>query len=341
MRVVLVTLLALAAAAPVAAQEPTPTPPPEERIAPGVSVSGVDLGGLLVEEAAAKLETALGSRLERPVVLKVARRTFPLTPGQARFRWDALATARDAYEAGQAAPPPPPEGGSAAPGIEVPLRTNVNSERVERFVTRVGKAVYVAPRNARLRFSIKRMRRTHSHKGKDLEDRKVARAVEAALRDPRADRSLRPGRREVKPQIDAFDLERVYPTVVTVDRSGFRLRLFKRLKLVKSYGIAVGAPGYSTPTGTFSITNKAVNPVWTAPNAPWAGEFAGRSVPGGSAYNPLKARWLGIVNGVGIHGTSAEYSIGTRASHGCIRMRVADVIDLYPRVPVGTRVFIR
>jgi lipoprotein-anchoring transpeptidase ErfK/SrfK len=50
---------------------------------------------------------------------------------------------------------------------------------------------------------------------------------------------------------------------------------------------------------------------------------------------------MGIVGGVGIHGTAAEYSIGTAASHGCIRMRVADVIDLYPRVPVGTAVLIR
>jgi lipoprotein-anchoring transpeptidase ErfK/SrfK len=44
---------------------------------------------------------------------------------------------------------------------------------------------------------------------------------------------------------------------------------------------------------------------------------------------------------VGIHGTDAEGSIGSRASHGCIRMRVDDVIDLYPRVPVGSTVLIR
>jgi lipoprotein-anchoring transpeptidase ErfK/SrfK len=64
-------------------------------------------------------------------------------------------------------------------------------------------------------------------------------------------------------------------------------------------------------------------------------------VAGGSAENPLKARWMGIVNGVGIHGTGEPSSIGTRASHGCIRMTVPDVVDLYPRVPVGTPVLIR
>ncbi len=76
------------------------------------------------------------------------------------------------------------------------------------------------------------------------------------------------------------------------------------------------------------------------PNSPWAGELRGSTVQGGSAANPLKARWMGIVNGVGIHGTGEEGSIGSRASHGCIRMRVADVIALYSRVPVGTAVLI-
>ena len=64
-------------------------------------------------------------------------------------------------------------------------------------------------------------------------------------------------------------------------------------------------------------------------------------MPGGAPDNPLKARWLGIASGVGIHGTAEPWSIGSRASHGCIRMRVPDVIDLYPRVPVGAPALIR
>ena len=84
-----------------------------------------------------------------------------------------------------------------------------------------------------------------------------------------------------------------------------------------------------------------MNPSWTAPNRPWAGSYAGRTVPGGAPDNPLKARWLGVTGSVGIHGTSESWSIGSRASHGCIRMHVGDVIDLYPRVPYGTPVLIR
>ena len=81
--------------------------------------------------------------------------------------------------------------------------------------------------------------------------------------------------------------------------------------------------------------------MWSVPNSPWAGELPGTTVAGGCAANPLKARWMGIADGVGIHGTGEDYSIGSRASHGCIRMHVSDVIDLYPRVPVGTPVLIR
>ena len=145
----------------------------------------------------------------------------------------------------------------------------------------------------------------------------------------------------MRAKVRSKDLARRYGTVVTITQSSFRLRLFKRLKLSKSYGVAVGQPAYPTPSGLFSIANKAVDPPWTAPNSPWAGAYRNETVPGGSAENPLKARWMGIVSGVGIHGTGIPGSIGTMASHGCIRMTVPDVIDLYPRVPVGTPVLIR
>ena len=76
------------------------------------------------------------------------------------------------------------------------------------------------------------------------------------------------------------------------------------------------------------------------PNSAWAGDLAGTVVPGGIPSNPLKARWLGIYNGAGIHGTSDIGSLGSAASHGCVRMAVPDVIELYDKVPVGAPVYI-
>ena len=108
----------------------------------------------------------------------------------------------------------------------------------------------------------------------------------------------------MRPAITHAGLARRNRTIVTIDRGGFRLRLFKRLRYDRSYPIAVGAAGFDTPSGLFRISDRRVNPSWTAPNRPWAGSYAGRTVPGGAPDNPLKARWLGVTGSVGIHGTA-------------------------------------
>ena len=335
-------LVALLFAVPASAQVPTPTPTPtptaspapapaEKRIAPGVSAAGVDVSNLTLEEAATKL-APLGDRLRKNVQVSVAGKQFSMTVKQIGFVFDPAKTARRAYNAGREANGRP---------VDVPLFITFRKAGVQAFAGSVDRAVYVAPVNATVRITLKRIIKRRAKLGRDLDAAALTTAIQAVLIDPLAKRVIKPGRKVARPAINANDLARVYRTVVTIDRANFKLRLFKNLRLSKTYGVAVGAPGYPTPTGSFRISNKAVNPVWNAPNKPWAGEFAGQSISGGSASNPLKARWLGIANGVGIHGTGAEYSIGTRASHGCIRMRVADVIDLYPRVPVGTPVLIR
>ena len=99
--------------------------------------------------------------------------------------------------------------------------------------------------------------------------------------------------------------------------------------------------GLETPAGLYHIQNKAVDPAWTMPNSDWvapgsSGDGRSRRRP----ENPLKARWLGIFAGAGIHGTDATYSLGTAASHGCIRMAIPDVIELYDQVPVSAPVYI-
>ena len=69
-------------------------------------------------------------------------------------------------------------------------------------------------------------------------------------------------------------------------------------------------------------------------------DLAGTVVPGGTPENPLKARWMGIFDGAGIHGTDDVASLGSAASHGCVRMAVPDVIELYDRVDIGTPIYI-
>jgi lipoprotein-anchoring transpeptidase ErfK/SrfK len=105
---------------------------------------------------------------------------------------------------------------------------------------------------------------------------------------------------------------------------------------VKTYRVAVGMPAYPTPTGDFRIINKEVDPTWNPPDSRWAAGMG--PVPPGPG-NPLGTRWMGLNSpGIGIHGTYANSSIGTAASHGCIRMYVHEAEDLFARVFVGTPV---
>jgi lipoprotein-anchoring transpeptidase ErfK/SrfK len=305
-------------------------PPPEPVIPPGATAAGLDVGGLTLSAAAATLEATFGPRLALPVEVRVARTRRALRPRAAAFAFDAPRTALRAYKRSSRDGP-----------VDVPLAVDYDWERVREFARAVDRRTHIGPRSARVQIGLRRVKLRRAKMGRSVDAAALVVAVRARLEDPRQGRTFRFWRARVRPQVSTRDMRRRYGTVVTIDRAGFRLRLFKRFRYVKRYGIAVGAPGYSTPTGRFSIANKAVNPAWSAPDAPWAGAYRNEVIPGGSAENPLKARWLGIVGGVGIHGTAAEYSIGTRASHGCIRMRVADVVDLYPRVPVGTPVLIR
>jgi len=306
-------------------------PPAAERIAGGVTSAGQDVSGLTVAEAAERLRGTFGERLRRSITVRASGLTWRLTPRQARVRFDALASAERALNAGRTAQGSP---------VDVPLAVTYSNGRVERFAGRIDRRLRRKPRDARLRVSVTRVRVSHSRRGRDLDGRRLARDIGAALRDPRISRVFKPKLMRPRPKVTAGKLRRSATTVVTIQQSTFTLRLFKNLKVVRRYKVAVGQPGYPTPRGRFAIQSKQVNPVWSVPNSPWAGELAGTTVAGGSAANPLKARWMGIVGGVGIHGTDQAGSIGTRASHGCIRMHVPDVVELFRRVPIGTPVLI-
>ena len=299
-----------------------------QTIKPGISAAGVDLSGLTVEQAAARLDQAYAPRLQGDMILGAAGIPWKLPMAEAQLKLDSVRTAKRALYA------------KAGVTTVQPAITHSRTA-VRGFVERVAARVRKNPKDAAIKITVRHIFREKSHNGRALPIDVTRQAIDAQLDDPAAPRKVHARLTRVKPNVTFANLSRVYNTVLTIDRDNFKLRLFKGLKFRKSYGVAVGQPAYPTPRGLFSIANKAVNPPWTAPNSPWAGAYRNETVPGGSSENPLKARWMGIVNGVGIHGTGEPGSIGSRASHGCIRMTVPDVIDLYPRVPVGTPVLIR
>ncbi|MCW2922039.1 MAG: ErfK/YbiS/YcfS/YnhG family protein [Thermoleophilia bacterium] len=122
---------------------------------------------------------------------------------------------------------------------------------------------------------------------------------------------------------------------IVIDRSANTLTLYRVGKVVKTYGVATGSPEFPTPTGDFEIQSMQENPTWTPPDSDWAKDA--EVIPPGPD-NPLGTRWMAIQGTVGIHGTNNPASIGYSVSHGCIRMAIPDVEDLYSRVAIGTRV---
>lgn len=135
---------------------------------------------------------------------------------------------------------------------------------------------------------------------------------------------------------------------IVVNQGDFTLTLLKRPRLrarfykLRRYKVAVGTAEFPTPNGYFMVTKKAKNPDWMMPKSEWIPrEDWGKIIPGGDPANPLIARWISITDvGVGIHGTAALDSLGTRASHGCIRMAPDDVVELFGMVPEGTPVLV-
>jgi lipoprotein-anchoring transpeptidase ErfK/SrfK len=124
---------------------------------------------------------------------------------------------------------------------------------------------------------------------------------------------------------------------LVVDLSDARVYSYWGDRQMASYPVAVGQPGWETPTGEFQIANKQRNPAWKQP-------ITGDSIPTGPD-NPLGDRWIGFWSDgrheIGFHGTNNEALIGQAVSHGCLRMRNADIRSLYEQVREGTPVIVR
>lgn len=313
-------------------------------IAAGVHVAGVDVGGLHAAQARTLLAERLVRRLREPVRVDHGAQSFLLRPDRARLRVDVAAMVDEAVRLSRS--------GDMVDRVyrelrnrpleeSVPIRASVDRAAVVRFVDRVARRVDTPARSARMvpTASATRLRLVPSVEGVAVDRPALRRLVTNALLHHDGARTFGAPARTVAPRWTTETVAARYPTYVLVSRETFTLRLYKRLKLVKTYRIAVGAAGLETPAGLYRITNKQVNPWWHVPLSAWAGDLAGRIIPPGPS-NPIKSRWMGIYDGAGIHGTDATWSIGTAASHGCVRMTIPDVEDLYARVPVGTPIYV-
>ena len=312
----------------------------EDTIADGVTVAGVDLGGLTADQARERVRDQVAEPLEKPVVVTSAGQRFTLAAKDAGIKADEDAIVEEALAASR-------EGSifsrvwrDATGGKEnatITAQVTYSKAAANRLVARVAEKVDRPAQDAKLEFPS--LAKVDSKDGFRVNADALRTTVAKAITDPDRRVVAAPTER-TKPKVTRDQLAKKYPTLLVLERANFKLKLYKDLKLAKAYTVAVGQVGLETPAGLYAIQNKAVNAAWTVPNSAWAGDMAGQVVPGGTAENPLKARWMGIFAGAGIHGTDQTGSLGTAASHGCVRMAIPDVIELYDKVPVRTPIYI-
>jgi murein L,D-transpeptidase YcbB/YkuD len=115
------------------------------------------------------------------------------------------------------------------------------------------------------------------------------------------------------------------PMRIVVNIPAFRLDVYVKDSLIRTMRIAPGMFSYRTPRASFAITSVQWNPWWIPPNSPWAAKE--KPTPPGSG-NPMGRVKLNFQPLYFLHGTPLVHSIGTAASHGCIRMKNDDAIEL-------------
>ena len=309
----LLAFLALVAtAAPAAAQTPPVIPD-------DVTVSNVDVSGQTADDATA----ALLAFFDQPLKLRLGGKTLSVPPGEL----GASARISKAVTEALAAPV----------GSDLTLEV-VIGPRLKKWLTRRATIFRRSPVPTKAILVGIRPKLTKARPGRALV-RNVARArIVAALRGHVRDPITLPAR-TIKPGLTP----RNFGPAIVIRRGSHRLVLYRahgagRMRVARVFPVAVGMPAYPTPLGSFTIVSKRRNPWWYPPDEPWA---AGASpIPPGPG-NPLGTRWMGLsAPGVGIHGTPNSGSVGTSASHGCIRMLIPSAEWLFERVRIGTPVFI-
>jgi lipoprotein-anchoring transpeptidase ErfK/SrfK len=306
---VVVGLVVAAAAAP-AGEEPSPLV-----AAHGVTVAGTPVGGLTAMEARAAVEDAFA----RALVVRYGGRSWQRTPEELGARADLDTAVRAAL--------------AARPGTTVSLEVSQSRSAARSWAEAIAESLDREARSSRIILRGARPFVTRSQTGLRLRRKDAAGRILQAL-DLHARGPVELPVRRFEPKVTRATAG----SIVVIRRDSHRLFLYDGMRKVRKLGVATGQPSFPTPLGSFEIVTKQRNPTWYPPASGWAKGL--EPVPSGPG-NPLGTRWMGLdVYAVGIHGTPDAASIGYSASHGCIRMQIADAEWLFERVEVGTPVFI-
>ena len=315
-----------------------------DQIAQGVRIDGIEVGGLSEAAAKARVQREVATSMDRPVQAGLGSRQWQLTPRQAGVTVDVEDTVAEALKTSQsgsifARTWRGLSGGHVSENL--PLKVSYSKAAVTGFVAEIADAVNIEPHNATVEPGAGGLTEVPAKEGLAVERKRLTARVAHALTGRTATRNVQVPTLTRHPAVTTSDLAAQYPAYIVVDRAKFRLYFYDHLKLASTYEIAVGMQGLETTPGLYHVQWKQVDPPWYVPKSAWAGALAGKTIPPGPE-DPLKARFMAFNGGAGIHGIApSEYSsIGHDASHGCVRMRIPDVIALYARTPVGTPVYV-
>jgi lipoprotein-anchoring transpeptidase ErfK/SrfK len=314
----------------------------KDKIADGVTIAGVDVGGLDAEEAAAALRRHLLEPLRHSLEVSYGGESWALPGARLKVRANiAQAVERAIDESRQGGLPSRLVRYVTGGEVDQPVSAQITYSQpaINEFVRKVADEVDREAKNATVDPGSDSLEVVAGKNGRKLRDNQLTRELQHAVLDASAPHTIVAAVHTTRPEVTKDEVAAEFPSYLTLDRATFTLRLWEHLKLAKAYTVAVGQEGLETPEGLYAIQEKQENPSWHVPDSAWAGDLAGQVIPPGPA-DPIKARWMAIFEGAGIHGTEETESLGSAASHGCVRMSIPDVEELYDRVEVGTPIYI-
>jgi lipoprotein-anchoring transpeptidase ErfK/SrfK len=309
-----------------------------DRILPGVTIAGVDVGRMTRDEAVAAVGAATSTRLDAELTVQSAGHSWSATPEQLGVRADVSGAVDEALAL------------SGSMGMfsrvyhrlaDDPVHRSIDvgwrySEgKVNAFVKGIAQDVALTPHDATVSLNGSDVVFTHAKPGRALKTEQAATKILTALQHG-SSAQVQLGVKAVAPKVTDAKVG----TTIVIDKTLNKLYLYQGFKLDRTYSVATAMAPYETPSGTWTIVNKAMNPTWTNPAPDTWGAGLPLTIPPGPG-NPLGTRALYLnAPGIRIHGTYDSASIGTHASHGCVRMNIDDVEEMYPLVPIGATVLI-
>lgn len=307
----------------------------EGKFLPGISVAGIDVAGMTSDEALRAVKSEIGPQLDREITVRFKDRRWTTTPRELGAHGNARSMVEAAMDASTRA------SFMDRVGIRF-LDERVDFERdvaitypakgARDLVKKIAGKVDAEPVDAALDYSTGWVEITDSKTGIEVNRDRASWQLRRALRgeSDRVDIAYK----TLKPEVtsDAFD------QVLLVRHGERKLYLYNDGKISHSWTVAVGQPNYPTPTGVYEVTELRYMPTWINP-APdgWGSDMPAEIGPG--TDNPLGVRAINwSAPAIRFHGTENLSSLGTAASHGCVRMSNDDVVDLYDMIEVGASI---